>query len=225
MGNSRLSCVVLFVLLLAAQAARAHDVGNFIEYHNGKPVIVDVGSASYTLETFGADRYSRWNLRSEFHTVPTINGANQRPGRSYAAESVGYSVSAEAASLTMNLAPTYAGNASGDEWWRTNSLIRGTGVVVREQFTLSAVHGETSLNFLTPKDVRLAEGGFVLGKGGQIAVFMKFDQERLDAAVEPVILDDPQIQLRWGQERMYRIRLVSKDAATRGDWEIRFTDL
>ena len=202
-----------------------NDVGNFIVYHNGTPVIVDVGSASYTLETFGADRYSRWNLRSEFHTVPTINGTNQPPGPSYAAESVGYSVSAEAASLTMNLAPAYADNASVEAWWRTISLNRGSGVVLRDRFSLSAVHGETGLNFLTPRNVRPAEGGLVLGKEGEQAVFMEFSQERLNAAVEPVHLDDPQMQLRWGQERMYRIRLVSNDAATRGDWEIRFTEL
>ena len=33
-----------------------NDVANFILYHDGSPHIVDVGSARYTLATFGADR-------------------------------------------------------------------------------------------------------------------------------------------------------------------------
>ena len=76
-----------------------------------------------------------------------------------------------------------------------------------------------------PRNVRAIEGGPVLGEEGERDLLLAFDRERLIVTVEPLHFDDPQTQRRWGQERMFRIRLVSSDMVARGDWKIRFAEL
>ncbi len=54
------------------------DVGNFILYNDGKPVILDAGVGTYTKFTFITEtRYKMFAFRTEDHTLPLINGRGQ----------------------------------------------------------------------------------------------------------------------------------------------------
>ena len=57
-----------------------NDVGNFIIYCDGKPVIIDVGVETYIQKTFSKDRYDIWTMQSQYHNLPTINGVQQKNG-------------------------------------------------------------------------------------------------------------------------------------------------
>ena len=65
-----------------------NDVGSFILYVDGRPLIVDAGNMVYTAKTFSSERYTLWNTRSAYHNVPIIGGHEQKPGREYAARNV-----------------------------------------------------------------------------------------------------------------------------------------
>src|SRR5205814_5853969 len=62
-----------------------NDVGDFIVYYKGDPVIIDVGSGTYTAKTFSSDRYKLWFNASAYHNLPTINGEQQEEGSTHAA--------------------------------------------------------------------------------------------------------------------------------------------
>lgn len=63
-----------------------NDVGSFMLYVDGDPVLVDAGNMTYTATTFSDARYTLWNVRSLYHNVPLIGGMEQQPGRSFRAD-------------------------------------------------------------------------------------------------------------------------------------------
>ncbi|MEX2565022.1 MAG: heparinase II/III family protein, partial [Cyclobacteriaceae bacterium] len=62
-----------------------NDIGNYVVYFNGHPLLIDVGRGTYTRKTFSEDRYTIWYNRSDHHNLPTINGITQSPGQKYGA--------------------------------------------------------------------------------------------------------------------------------------------
>ena len=43
-----------------------NDVGSFVVYHNGKPILVDPGVGEYTSKTFSKERYTIWTMHSDY---------------------------------------------------------------------------------------------------------------------------------------------------------------
>ncbi len=79
-----------------------NDVGSFVLYLDGKPLVIDVGNMTYTAKTFSPERYTLWNTRSANHNVPLVGTWEQVCGRERAASDVkplpgGLSLSLEAA--------------------------------------------------------------------------------------------------------------------------------
>ncbi|HKP15653.1 MAG TPA: heparinase II/III family protein, partial [Gemmatimonadaceae bacterium] len=97
-----------------AQSHNHNDVGNFVVYADGKPVLVDVGVETYTAKTFSAKRYEIWTMQSAFHNLPTINGVQQKDGAAFRARDVRHAANATRASLSMDLAAAYPADAAVD---------------------------------------------------------------------------------------------------------------
>ena len=57
-----------------------NDVGSFIYFAKGTPLITDPGAPRYTSKTFGPERYEILFCRSRGHSVPVVNGHEQAPG-------------------------------------------------------------------------------------------------------------------------------------------------
>ncbi|WP_307785410.1 heparinase II/III domain-containing protein [Microbacterium hibisci] len=107
-----------------------NDVGSFVVASDGVPVIVDAGRPTYTLQTFGPDRYEIWTMQSGWHNVPVIGGLEQSPGAGFAASAVDAWVGADASSLSLELSGAYAGAAG--PWQRAVRLERPARRVVIE---------------------------------------------------------------------------------------------
>ncbi len=73
-----------------AESHNHNDVGNFVVYLNGNPVLIDVGVENYTAKTFSSQRYEIWTMQSAFHNLPTINGVMQAAGRQYEARDAAF---------------------------------------------------------------------------------------------------------------------------------------
>ncbi len=86
-----------------AESHNHNDVGNFVVYRNGNPVLIDVGVETYTAKTFSAQRYEIWTMQSAFHNLPTINGVMQAAGRQYEARDVTFEASEGSAELPRRL--------------------------------------------------------------------------------------------------------------------------
>lgn len=102
-----------------AESHNHNDVGDFVLYAHGQPVIIDVGSGTYVAKTFSKDRYTLWYNSSAYHNVPLINGHQQQAGREFKAKQVRYTSAAARTSLSMDIGAAYPFDARMKQWIRT----------------------------------------------------------------------------------------------------------
>jgi hypothetical protein len=199
-----------------------NDVGQFIVYLEGRPVIVDVGVETYTAKTFSAQRYDIWTMQSAYHNLPTINGIQQAVGDEFAADEVAYHSDDSGATLSMNLANAYPEAAGVEEWNRTVSLDRSASpsVVLQEKFRL-AQPSEVTLTLMTAPEPQLDDSGVIRLVGEQITR-IRYPGDELDATVERIPLADDRLRAVWG-DALYRVRLTSRVPVAEADWTISIT--
>ena len=213
-----------------------NDVGSFLVASDGVPVIVDAGRPTYTLATFGADRYAIWAMQSTWHNVPQVRGVPQPAGRLYAAADVVAGLSADRASLSLDLAAAYP--APGlVSWRRTVALDRGAALVtITDAWTLEPwKHGSapetaepvTSVRLLLAGDVVLGDGTALISPlDGAPAVRLRWPAQ-IPAILTMRPLDDPMLSDVWGTS-LTRLDLdvtgrdtisvtVARDLPTTGD--------
>jgi hypothetical protein len=197
-----------------------NDVGSFVVYAEGRPLLIDVGVETYRRETFSKDRYSIWTMQSQYHNLPTINGAQQLPGEAFRATEAVCHDDDQQATLELELAAAYAPEAQLVSWTRRLRLERGGALTVADRYQCHTPPRELTLNLMTPCEPRLGPGVIDLLERalpsdectgtGRIA----FDAEALQPVVESVELTDDTLRKVWG-ERLYRIvlRAVAPGAA------------
>jgi hypothetical protein len=205
-----------------------NDVGHFIVYYDGQPVLIDVGVGTYTRQTFSDQRYDIWTMQSAYHNLPTVNGVQQQAGEQFRATDLSCRRDDSAAELTLDIAKAYPPEAGVKSWRRTCRLVRGerTGVVIVDDFTLARPTRDIALSLLTPCEpsVKMAgELALSLPASG-LALRLAYDAAVLEAVVETIPLDDPSLQRAWG-DRLYRIVLKAKTATAAGKWAIRLAVL
>lgn len=212
-----------YLAMQAAPNQRPHghnDSGSFIVFHNGNPVIVDIGPEAYT-----APRY-KFSVQSAYHNLPTIGGVmqnNQSP--QYRATDLHYSTSESRASVSMNLATAYPAEAGITRWTRTLTLDRVANCIrLNEDFQLQK-QVPVQLSFMTPCVPVQAQKGKIAftsaaAAGGE--VFASYDPELLVPTIERIDLTDDWLVERWGKV-IYRVLLVSAAPTARGNWTIELT--
>ncbi len=188
-----------------------NDIGNYVVYYDGLPLLIDVGRGTYTRKTFSDQRYEIWYNRSDYHNVPTINGKTQLPGSQYQAAHVTYSKSNSYAQLTLDISKSYPEDAGINNWKRNIRLNRGKNVQVMDVTDLKTVEAITQ-HLMTCYPSEVIKPGQVLihykGKGGKGSDFMvQYDYKKLGATVEKiklVAMEDQGILSKWG-DNIYRI--------------------
>lgn len=179
-----------------------NDVGQFILYRNGKPVLIDAGVGEYTRQTFSPDRYKIWSMQSLYHNLPSFDGVGQINGAKYASRNEVYDK--EARSLTLELADAYADECGIASYIREGSLRDGV-VTIRESIELNE---EKLIDFtlLTHREPHLIDDTKIALIDGAI---LEFDPS-LTAEIEPfdpVGLNAPQA---WGTDTLYRLHFRIK---------------
>jgi len=205
-----------------------NDVGSFIVYYNGRPVIIDVGVETYTRKTFSSRRYEIWTMQSAFHNLPTIAGVMQAPGRDYAAKNVAYSANEKEAVLQLDIASAYPKAANLKTWQRHIRLERGIQVQVSDTFELNT-ENETYLSFMTPLLVDANSPGKVIlsdktsGKR-PLQMVIEYDNNQLSSESEDIDVSDKRLQSVWGMT-LRRVKLRSNKAVKQAAWSVQIKPL
>jgi hypothetical protein len=203
-----------------AQSHNHNDVGNFVVYADGKPVLIDVGVETYTAKTFSAKRYEIWTMQSGYHNLPTINGIMQKEGSAFRAREVRYDTDARRARLSMDIASAYPSEAQVDRYVRTVSLDRrARTVTLDESYALREWTAPLRLNLMTPLLVDVSQPGEVRlratdGTGPGFVV--RYDRAQFDATTEEVKIDDARLLPIWGP-RLARVALAAKGKTLQGE--------
>jgi hypothetical protein len=207
----------LFVAAQGGHNDESHnhnDVGNYIVYYNGAPVLIDVGRGTYTRKTFSDKRYEIWFNCSDYHNTPTINGANQLPGPNYKAANVVYNKNKSFAELSLDIIHAYPEQSAAGNWQRSIRLNRGKNVVVKDVFMLKNA-GPITEHLMTcyPAEV-IKPGELVIHcqpkNGAAKDVVIQYNAKQMQPTVEKVPLtamEDKGVQEKWG-DNIYRINFT-----------------
>jgi hypothetical protein len=204
----------LYVAAIGGHNAQSHnhnDVGNFVVYDDGKPLLIDVGVETYTAKTFSSRRYEIWTMQSAYHNLPTVNGVMQKDGAQYRAEQVKFSSDDKAARFSLDIAKAYPVSAGVDRWQRDITLDRpGNEVRIDESFALSRVTEPVRLNFMTSMLVDVSRSGEVhlRAKGASHDNVLRYDATKLKASTEEIPIRDARLHPVWG-DRLARVVLTS----------------
>lgn len=207
----------LYVAVKGGTNGESHnhnDVGSFIVYADGEPLLIDCGVGEYTSKTFSKERYTIWTMQSDYHNLPQINGVSQHDGKQYHAEVVKNSRH----SITLDIAKAYPEAADVRSWHRTVTL-KGRAIEVMEKYDLGSYKAPSRLMFMTTVAPDISTAGMIrLGKRK-----MTYDASRFSVTVEdksPLL--DPLLTRLWGKH-LYRIVMELRGKARAGKVTYRIT--
>jgi hypothetical protein len=206
-----------------AESHNHNDVGNFIVYRDGLPVLIDVGVGTYTAKTFSPQRYDIWTMQSAYHNLPTINGVMQKNGREFAAKELGYEQTDVSAKFSLDIAGAYPSEAGVTSWKRTVQLHRGKSLEIVDSYDLNKRAKDMTLTLMTPCDVTIVEPGKLMLKGaegqfGQATII--YDAKKLKAVTEKVALDDERLSRGWDTNQLTRILLKATSPPKKDTWTV-----
>ena len=202
-----------------------NDVGSFLVYLDGRPLLVDPGVERYTSQTFGPHRYDLWTMQSAYHNLPTFSGVQQEPGQEFRASEVAYAVADTGAEFSLNLASAYPPSAGLERWFRTCRLVRGAAPAVEivDEFTLTAPSDGVTLTLMTPCEPSANEPGtIVLAESTGLRAVVTYDAAQLQVEFERLPLEDEHLLEVWG-DHLHRVLLRPVRAVREGRWVLRIT--
>ncbi len=192
-----------------------NDIGNYVVYYDGLPVLIDIGRGTYTAKTFGGKRYDIWYNRSDYHNVPSVNGYPQSAGSRFKAEKVVYNSSSSVSSLAMDISASYPEGAGVKKWQRSIRLNRGKNVQIEDVMQLKA-DGQVTEHLMTCYPAELVKPGVLVihrREGGVSKDFyLHYPAGEFVVSVEKVPLtteEDRGVRQKWG-DNIYRINLEGK---------------
>ena len=202
-----------------AESHNHNDVGNYVIFMNGKPVIIDIGVEEYTRKTFSDERYTIWTMQSGYHTLPTINGYMQKDGKEYHAEKVSYRGARGSTSFALDISGAYPEEAGVKKWLRSILFKRGRVIQIIEDYELNEVKGETYFSYVTPCEVQSGNGELIFD-GEDYKVALQYDSNKMVAEIEEIEVTDRKLIASWGKT-LRRVKIVLTEPAP--SYQITFT--
>jgi len=200
-----------------------NDLGHCIIFLDGQPGIIDIGRATYTRQTFSAERYGLWYIRAAGHNAPIVNGVEQAAGREFRATNVAFVGNATAQTLMMNLETAYPPEAGLRSLRRTVTFERENParIQIQDAFETESETPTIAINMFTPQKVRMLEAGRLLIQTQPRPLLLTFDSERLNVEIAAVSLDDPMLQHIWG-EQLCKMVFICRHVGRKGDYTLHF---
>jgi hypothetical protein len=210
-----------------------NDIGHFIVYFDGKPLLVDAGVETYTRKTFSPQRYEIWTMQSAYHALPTIDGIMQSPGRNFAASQVRYQADDQQVEFFLNLAGAYPSEAHLEAYLRRILFQRRAWLEVQDSFSLNAPAGELAMSLLTPCGIDLNAPNLVKlcarslpanleTATGQIEYSIEGSDPqaaRLTVSAERIPIEDSRLAPIWG-DHLNRLVFRWTNPPLRGAWRL-----
>lgn len=187
-----------------------NDVGSFVLFYNGDPVLIDAGVGTYTAKTFSNQRYEIWTMQSTYHNVPLINNIPQSPGGRYKASNSLYESTDSKVNFTTDITLAYPEEAKVQKWIRSYTLDRENGFFIKDDFLLTENLGGTELHFLTPLDCIITKPGTIELKGNKNDMKISYIPSEYDAEIRHIPMDDPNLKKVHGDELSMIVLKINK---------------
>ena len=209
-----------------AEAHNHNDVGSYVVYYDGQPLLIDVGRGDYTQRTFNDQRYNIWFNRSDYHNLPTVNGFSQSAAIEYKATDVSYKASPNP-TFSVDIAKAYPKEADINKWKRTVTLIRGKSVQVKDDIELNKANSITQhLMTCYPPEIK-KEGEIIIHFQDENGVKKDFaiiyNPNQMEARIENIKYGSPEdgrLEKKWGST-LHRINFIVKSPKIKDSFAFR----
>lgn len=205
----------MFIAMKGGHNKESHnhnDVGHYIIYKNGEPVIIDPGSVRYTRDTFGPKRYTFWAMQSHYHNLPAFDGFGEFPGPE--AASTREECNEDAFTVSLGLEKAYEAAAGVVEYTRCATL-SGSVVTVKENVVLDS---EREIDFRLMTHVKpevIGEGKIALANGATLEYDKRLEYEMDE--LDPNGTAD--LEKRWGTPVLFRMHFKIRAKEYNGEFK------
>lgn len=211
-----------------AESHNHNDVGDFIIYLKGEPMIIDAGRGNYTARTFSNRRYELWFTQSEYHNLPTINGKGQVAGRNFEAKDVKEIINSKETSLSMDISTAYPEATGLSAMKRTVKLNREKErVEVKDVYELKNTPLSFEQVFMTICEVNTEKPGKLILKGkDDRSLILDYDPKSWTVKTEEPSFEGMEYESfnkKWGGKKITRIILTNIKPKIKGDHQFIFT--
>ncbi len=194
-----------------------NDVGTFTVAVDGVPALVDAGVGDYRRETFSAERYSIWTMRSDYHSVPSVDGVEQQAGHEFRARGMQAKYDDGRVQVSLDLATAYPTGMA--RWDRSVDFDRVAGrLTVIDDWELDHDPSAVLLRLISWGEPTTAGGALRIPAGARTLV-VDYDEALLHADVEPVACTDRRLAKVWG-DRLWRTSLAVRTPERTGRVEL-----
>lgn len=212
-----------------AESHNHNDVGDFVVYVDGQPLLLDAGRGTYSGRTFSDERYTLWFNTSGYHNLPEINGVQQKEGEQFAARAVQYTNNDQVSSLSMDLAGAYPAAAGVEMWKRTVALHKKGWAEIKDDYLLKTP-APVSQHLMTVCNADISHPGtilFTMPDGAKVRLL--YDAKAWNIEKQAVVLKEPEdedIRKAWEGQTIMRITLHAKKPVRKGSvsYRIQKTD-
>jgi hypothetical protein len=206
-----------------AESHNHNDVGDFIVYADGQPMIVDAGRGNYTARTFSNKRYELWFTQSQYHNLPIINEIGQKEGREFEAKNVKSQINDKEARLEMDIAAAYPKEAGITNWNRIVTLNRSKNQVeLTDDYVLATKPSSLKQVFMTICEVDYSKKGRIVLKGDKNAeLTLKYDPSVWTVSTEfPSTegMEYSSFKTKWNGHKVQRIVLTNTALMQKGKY-------
>lgn len=209
-----------------AESHNHNDVGDFIIYKNGKPLLVDAGRGNYTARTFSAERYGLWFTQSEYHNLPIINGLGQKNGREFEARKVQYAKRENNVSFEMDIAASYPEEAGAKSWVRKLDFDKGKRLIaLRESYDLNKIQTIEQV-FMSVANVNISQKGKITLSDGDASLIISYDPKIWNVKTDLPSTEGMEYEsfkTKWDGKPVQRITLTHTSPKTKGNHSFNIT--
>jgi hypothetical protein len=215
----------LFVASHGGNNAESHnhnDVGDFIIYADGAPVLIDAGKGTYMAITFSRNRYNLWYNTSAYHNVPMINGMQQEPMASARANNVVFNHADGVTTFSMELDKAYPAKAGLQSWKRSIRVDEKKNAIhINDRYQYARTNQQLTQTFMTVCDTNTDTPGkiiFTTEKNRQVQLV--YDAGEWTITKEKMTLAEPHEQAlksSWSNKPIWRILFTNTSNKQEGE--------
>jgi hypothetical protein len=206
-----------------AESHNHNDVGSFLMYYDGKPCLIDLGREEYVAKTFSSRRYEIWTMQSGYHSLPVINGIEQKDGSKFKAKNSSFASNAKSATFSTDISGAYPEEARVKSWVRTYTLNRAKNFIISDKYELTDLSkATTSSNLITYCKVTQVKPGQLKFDGDGFSLYMNYNPKSVSPVIEFIEVNDRSLKRYW-PNGVTRIKMEFLNPGLKGSQIFTFT--